>query len=721
MLILPMFSGAVGLLLLMLLFRADNTVDAAMIEALAPLPCVPALPPPCPSFGDGGLDFFRPSNYAEFVRCHNERYFATHHRPRPLHVLFEASGKTELGVAFGLMTALASQPEKYKVTYLSPGGTIVRRKVSGSSVPKDVDHATKTWILGPKERPAEHDTVLYEAAFSSKKNEDLKNSGIHVVLKSMLSAFDISAEDRARMLEEDSEYKCSELPGDNEEMNKMSGEEIWIQTLRSGVVQNPVDFVVADCCGHPRSAKLLMARAQVPGASWCGNLENFFEHILEPAQRDVYEVINNQVSDQRFRGAELTPVFSAHFLGWGAEEKQPISIKGLILEDEPVNVNGRGRAQGPTRALMLGLGQNSNLFRYHGLTGPIFEQEGGFKIPISLVSNLPTASCTASLTEEGKEFLAIGRSPEHEEAPRGPESEVAAPAEIKAIRAKMDELGATRLIYIAFGSQGFFFKKAAYKQIIEEAAAVDNAVVFFVIPPASDWEHSPPYPYQPDRWRADYYSARVAGEALLTLPKNVLLSTWAPQKPIFEQFPGPNTVFLTHGGVGSLSEGIVNNIALACFALAFDQPRNCDLASRNAVAVDLRPFSKKMVLGPDKTIEGPPLVSKPPSEDSMSGDSSPDAGNTIRERIEHIFRAESEQAENENKFQKALAECAEDLKTAAYAQDTVVGAFENTMEQQLRLYEELGLFDGRRDRGNYVEEAEEGGEEDHSVTDTTCS
>ena len=702
-------------LLLLVMFHGTDSAGAMIFEAREGAMVFEALvgggtrapvgPPPCPSFGDGGLDFFQPSNYAEFVRCHNDRYFADYHRPRPIHVLFEASAKTELGSAFGLMKALAKQPEKYKVTYLSPGGTMVRR-------------GDKTFVLGPDERPDAHDTVLYESAFPSEKNEELRDKNINVVLKSMLSMRGFSAkpecrdERTARVLEQ---CKFSEMIPEDNMGNNIPSEKMWIQTLalQPQIQQNPVDFVVADCFGQPRSVELLMGRAQVPGAFWCGNLGNFAQ-ILEPLRDHVYQLYKQVSGFERFRGAELTPVFSASFLGWAAEEQQPFG--GFLLGDAPVNVNGRAQAQGPTRAFMLGLEQNRNLFRSHGFTGPIFEQEGGFKVPISLVSNLSTAtvpiSCTSSLTEE--QFMAPGRCPR----PRDQEgSDVAVPAAVQAIVDKKRELGATRLIYIAFGSQGFTFKKAAYKQIIEEAAAVDNAVVFFVVPPAADWEDSPVYPYQPDFWRTDYYnSATVAGKGL-TLPKNVLLSTWAPQKAIFEQFPGPNTVFLTHGGAGSLSEGIVNNIALACFALDSDQPRNCAAASKLGAAVDLRPFSKKMLLE-DRTIEGSPVIWKIPSEGPFQGDETPDAGDTIRERIEHIFTAEKAESsrENENKFQKALADLSEDLRTGAYAQDAVVGVFENTMEKQLRLYKEMGLFDWAwgRDRGNVLAE---GGPAEDSVSE----
>ena len=669
-----MFSRAAAVPLLFLMF-CPNGADGAVIQALAgATPAATVVPPPapvdppCATFGEGGLDFFDPANYANIVRCHNEHYSATHDgRARPIHVLFEASAKTELGAAFGLMKALASQPEKYKVTYLSPGGMIVRR-------PWGIFQESYVGImLAPEELPGEHDTVLYESAFPPKKNRELRQAGINVVLKSMLSS---TPREKLEAMVLDGAMMFSEpIP---EDVSEFSGEKIWIQTLMD-LDLPPVDFVVADCFGVPRSVNLLRARAQVPGASWCGNLGTVGMALSDLASTGgVWPMINTQLAarrteqDPRFLVSttrELTPVFSAHFLGWGAEGEQP--LENVVLEAPEHG------AVGPTREVSFQTNQSWYDGHLEVIDQLIHYQ---MKVPISLVSNLPTTA-TAVV---------------HQRA-TGPGADQAL-LEIKAIQAKMDELRATRLIYIAFGSQGFTFKKAAYKQIIDEAAAVPNAVVFFVVPPAADWEDSPAYPYEPESWRTDYYSATVVGEAL-TLPENVLLSTWAQQKAIFERFGGPNTVFLTHGGAGSLSEGIANNIALACFPLAFDQPDNCVKASKKGVAVDLRPFAKQMLLE-DRTIEGvgggdfAKAVGLEPDEKSFQGDETPEAGNSIGKRIEHIFAQNN--GENENKFQKALEERLEDLKTATYAQDAVVGAFENTMKQQLSLYKEMGLFDGGR-------------------------
>ena len=654
-----MFSRAavsVGLPLLLLMFCPTDGTVIHGTTALAP---THAGPVSCVPFGEGGPDFFQPQNYADFVRCHNEQY-AANDKTRPIHVLFEASAKTEFGAAFGLMKALASQKEKYKVTYLSSGGTFVRRRTSSAEGgcgedSKDCSHATI--LLGPEERPGEHDKVLYEAAFPPKKNEELRKAGINVVLKSMLTL--LPQEMVGSML--DQGIRLSEpIP---EDVSEFSNEKIWIQTLAD---LPPVDFVVADCYGAPRSVKLLMGRAQVPGASWCGNFGNVGMALGDLASTGgVWPMINTQLAarrteDPRFQDAELTPVFSAHFLGWGAEAEQPWDFLAL----EPLDTVG------PTREVSFG----TNNSVYDGRLEVVVEEliNSRMKVPISLVSNLPTAA-TAVV---------------HQRA-TGADQEL---PEIKAIHAKMDELRATRLIYIAFGSQGFTFKKAAYKKIIEEAAAVPSAVVFFVIPPAADWEDSPAYPYQTDSWRTDYYSATVAGEAL-TLPENVLLSTWAPQKAIFERFGGPNTVFLTHGGAGSLSEGIANNIALACFPFKDDQPSNCTSTADKGLGVDLRPFSGRMILD-DETIEMPggpwlrPFI-PPPSKDVFEADATPDAGKTIQARIEYIFL-------HAQKFSAALAKASDGLKAGAYAQDAVIGAFEETIDKQLRLYKEMGLFDGGR-------------------------
>ena len=619
-----------GPLLLLIVSTLARTGDEARF--LGSKPPAAVAPPRCPTFGEGGRSFFQAATYAEFVRCHNAHYFATHHRPRPIHVLFEASAKTELGAAFGLMKALAAQPEKYQVTYLSPGGTIVRRQPSA-------DVSTHMMVvLAPEERPSEDkDTVLYEFAFPPEKNEELQKAHINVVLKSS---------------------------GD-------PSEERWIQTLRS--LKNPVDFVVADCYGKPRAVDLLMVQAQVPGASWCGNLGNVGQGL---DRADVYAMINEQMKTGAKRGAELMgaelmPMFSAHFLWWGAEGEQP--FPNVVLEAPE-----HDRAVGPTRELLFAKNSHAEYGPQYDYTGPLVENR--MKIPISLVSDLPKAKTAVVYQERACENI-----------PEVPQ--------IAAICEKMDEGGAKdrviRLIYVAFGTQGFRFKKDAYKEIIEAAAAVTDAVVFFVIPPAADWEHAPAYPYNPDTWKTEYYEASVAGEAL-TLPKNVVLSKFAPQKDIFERFGGPNTVFLTHGGAGSLSQGIANKIALACFGLAFDQPTNCASATEKGLGVNLTGISGRMLLK-DKTIEmpggadGPP----PPGSEAFSGD----ATVTIQASIEQIFDQGTS-----NKFPTALANASSALTAGAYAAEGPVlgGVFEETIKKQLQLYKDIELFDADLDRLSLV-------------------
>ena len=637
---------------------------------------------PCPAFGAGGRAFFEPATYAEAVQCHNTDYFKNHGKPRPIHVLFEASAKTELGAAFGLMKALAAQKEKYKVTYLSPGGTIVRR---GRRWPWPWSRLHGLTVLGPSKRPDATDRVLLDLAFPEKKNKELENAHINVVLKSALSSGRHSDEQKMALRRrgmEFSEISDGATSSDScfqkisRKRANISGEEIWIQTLQSRLSE-PVDFVVADCIEKPRSVKLLMGAAQVPGASWCGNITSIGEGLLHLVTAGVLPMINKQMAakgtELQLRSHDLVPMFSAHFLGWGAEGEQPVDH--VILEEK--------KALGPTREFTFKANQMALNQIKAEIEGPLIEF--GMKIPISLVSDLPTAKVVDVHQE---------RDPACGLAAR----EGGLPGDIKAICKKMDDVRGPkkedkdrviRLIYIAFGSQGFRFKKKAYQEIIDAAANVPDAVVFFVIPQAADWKGSPPYPYEePETWHSDYYSDSVAGEAL-TLPKNVLLSTWADQPAILKHFGGPNTVFLTHGGAGSLSQGIANNVALACFPLWDDQPGNCGSVTNLGFGVDLRQFSGRMVL--EETIENP--GGKDLAELGVGNmievnkrSETPKAGDTIGKRIQSIF-------EESSKFQTALAKASDGLKKGAYAQDAVIEVFKGSMRKQLQLYKEMELFD----------------------------
>ena len=53
-------------------------------------------------FGEGGADFFQPEAYKAWADC----WHRANPDDRRIHILFEATAKTELGAAFGLMKEL---------------------------------------------------------------------------------------------------------------------------------------------------------------------------------------------------------------------------------------------------------------------------------------------------------------------------------------------------------------------------------------------------------------------------------------------------------------------------------------------------------------------------------------------------------------------------------------------------------------------------------------
>ena len=78
-----------------------------------------------------------------------------------------------------------------------------------------------------------------------------------------------------------------------------------------------------------------------------------------------------------------------------------------------------------------------------------------------------------------------------------------------------------------------------------------------------------------------------------------------------------------------------------------------------------------------------------PDKRKFERDATPKAGGTIQERIEFVFKHKTE-------FQAALTRALDGLKVGAYAQDAVIGAFEQSMRKQLELYKALSLFDAGR-------------------------
>ena len=154
--------------------------------------------------------------------------------------------------------------------------------------------------------------------------------------------------------------------------------------------------------------------------------------------------------------------------------------------------------------------------------------------------------------------------------------------------------GASKLIYIAFGSQGSrSLSGESYQKIIDRASAVKDAVVLFVLPRNA-----------PDEWlklttNNQEPTVVACGERKRrSLPDNVILSVWAPQREIFATFApiseselGIQTVFWTHAGAGSLSDAVANGVPVALFPLVDDQIKNRQIALETGLGVDLRPFA----------------------------------------------------------------------------------------------------------------------------------
>lgn len=140
--------------------------------------------------------FFKPEAYKKWAA----QWHADHPgEDKKTHILFDARGKTELSSAVALMKALASDSEHYIVSYLSPGGSWVKRR--------GTDGRMRTHIVEPDESLQEGDVVTYEAALPDAEITALQNAGIHVVLKSIFTnekdwlEFHVRPDEKGRSLE----------------------------------------------------------------------------------------------------------------------------------------------------------------------------------------------------------------------------------------------------------------------------------------------------------------------------------------------------------------------------------------------------------------------------------------------------------------------------------------------------------------------------------------
>ena len=538
--------------------------------------------------------FSTPQRYSEVARDHNERFRRLkgipdpEGKPTPPHIVFDAIAKTEFSAALTLMTDLVTE-KKFFVTYVVPGGFLVRRQegappFEGEGGDDDELRALPTgttriagghFYIPPSsynniyipphddsgEPPVlpEHYEVWHAQSPNAPQLKALRSKGVRVLIK-------------------------PQSPDGAVGVDKAW----WSKAFFSTREQPSPDFVVSDALSlivwnvfesedpetkiQQNAFTLFRLKAGLPGATWCGN-----KGLLGWAPTQTRRLVESLTPF--FRTAfpiRSAPVFVANFLGW---EEQP-HLNGVAALPLPSDYHYTD-----THTWLSGSQTSVKM-----------------AIPVTMVSQLgnPKTPEQNSLAFFRFEHQNLG-----EGVQRSLEATCSGYEESEAVRnisTRLAELRATRLIFIAFGTQGFQFSGEALEEIVLSAAAVPSSLVYLVLP--EGWMEVVGV-FTVDLPSLDRVKKiKPTNGRGFWLPENVTVANFPqPQREIFEAF-GPQKqehqdipiqlAFLSHGGAGSLSEAMSKRIPVACFGLGADQPFNCDAVGGYGLGVSLRRPAHRM-------------------------------------------------------------------------------------------------------------------------------
>ena len=347
--------------------------------------------------------------------------------------------------------------------------------------------------------------------------------------------------------------------------------------------QEPSDIMSRD---YPNAFGLLGVGAGLPGATWCGNaglmqsgksqaeaMEKRFlscvedgEGLMEYTRGQQYGKNLVDVEDRmKFAGLDQRHVFVASCLGW--HERSLDMRFELPVED----------FEGHTRSCFTFIQP---------------DRPARARINTTMVSQLKPRD---------------GEMKTPQENPAGSDD-----PDIQKIKKKLAEQRADLLVFIAFGSQGFDFAREALEGILVNAAAVEHSLVYLVLPTGWSIEEAPAFGgYDESGNTSQVGTPRVAGGAFMSvaggknkasrparkepvtiirgsdpasrieLADNMMAVPFpAPQSKIFGVFSPLSqnrvkTIFISHGGAGSIAEAVGRRIPILGLGLGVDQPGNC--------------------------------------------------------------------------------------------------------------------------------------------------
>ncbi|CAD7954911.1 unnamed protein product [Amoebophrya sp. A120] len=514
--------------------------------------------------------------YEQLVKSYNMTHnFTIENAKRPLHILFEAGGKTELGGAYPLMKELA-QKFNVKVTLLAPFGKLVRRSSSSPAAAEGGATGTKNksiYFVDAKpgvEAPAlpkhlelsheqdtmehenpETDTVLWNFGIPPNDWKKLEAAGIRVIPL------------KPRGVVRD--WLFSQTADDSVTHSWGSISDFTEKFITNYVVRDsPVDFVVTDCyAAWGGVAKTLMEKLRVPGSIWCGNFHGAWA---------ARWVLNKTLPSKKKNSSSVEkhfPTFVSHFLPLKVSMDSPSYHVRPILPTkvEACQGNVDKKANLPCVSCKM--------------PGP---DKWWARVPsMALVMQKTVPNCTGGKDER--------------------------------ILRKLEQFGKNLILYTAFGRQGFYFSYQALEELWTGLMQVpENVLPYLVAPDNEDFQQivherreqgrSPAFTWDEFSvfWRETQYkkcvefgtkqkqkNAKFCADLWLHHPnaEKAIIVLDAPQKEIFQFFPG-QVMYVAHGGAGGLTEAIGLGVPIICVPMLFsDQPANCRAIERAELGINL--------------------------------------------------------------------------------------------------------------------------------------
>eukprot|EP00392_Amoebophrya_sp_AT5.2_P011259 g11334.t1 len=545
---------------------------------------------------------------------------------RPLNVLFLAAAKTELAAAHPGMKWLAQQRDsdggkKYNVAYLFAAAQVLAGDGSGLLLteksaeengwllPSTSSHGTIEQEVAPEPgvRPLDvNDVPQHMPAFGDHetlaKMVDSQNT-IKLPLKFAYKQFGHHAGDR---ITQETQPPASELrelkragvhlipyrlPGGPTEAFPFLTPTAYAEYVRDVVFKKEkIDLVVFDMMA------LRSVSQMNPFALFRQDLLKDFFPVVEAKTFVRWAGNQSLVADSI---NEMSEAGAAN----GDRSDNDFSKNGTIVPKGPVltatflpKLLQQGQIGADARLRLLPgnkHGSNNNKPFPLYFLGENAEGKSVNVGPIGLVMQHPAVAMTSDAYQgDGGKKFAQGQQVAPTSAAAGEDPTV------QKIRDRLGSLKLDGLIYVAFGTQGNAFSNEGVRYLVRElVAASPSSLVYLVRPkmlPGAAEGADAFFRALPEE---DIAQGRLLVHETERAPQLKIFQAFAPKFGRFNKDESLSFSFLTHGGVGSLSEALGLSIPVLCLPLfQADQPDNCATVGRSGLGRDLGKVAMLMSL-----------------------------------------------------------------------------------------------------------------------------